>query len=237
MARRVTPFSSSRLSLFPLFAFSLLHFFASCTIDAYDKGEGELSQMRADMVEAHVNDQKLVDYVLTDDGDSLPALKPFAVSWITTPDTVYRAVLTYNRVNDQAEPLGLSQVLTLPLHTPDYYHDSLPPRHPLYVESAWVAFTGRYLNLRLRILTGTAENDKQRHTIGLVSDSITTTPDGLCVNHMRLLHNQNGLPEYYSSIANTSILLSQCKADSIILNVMTYQGEWSKGWRIGERKK
>ena len=52
----------------------------SCTTDAYDKGEGELSQMRADMVEAHVNAEKYVDYVLTDDGDSLPAVKPFTVS-------------------------------------------------------------------------------------------------------------------------------------------------------------
>jgi len=204
----------------------------SCTTDAYDKGEGELSQMRADMVEAHVNAEKYVDYVLTDDGDSLPAVKPFTVSWISTPDTVYRAVLSYNRVDDRAEAISLSQVLTLPLRTRDYYHDSLPPRHPLYVESTWVAFTHKYLNLRLRLLTGSAENDKQRHALGLVSDSITTTPDGLRVNHLLLLHNQNGLPEYYSATVNASIPLSQCQADSIVLNVVTYEGSWSKGWRI-----
>jgi hypothetical protein len=204
----------------------------SCTTDAYDKGEGELSLMRSDMVEAHVNEKKYVDYVLTDDGDSLPSLKPFTVTWINTPDTMYRAILSYNSIDGRAEALGLSQVITLPLRSSDYYHDSPPPQHPLYVESAWVAFTRRYLNLRIRLLTSQPENDTQRHTLGIVSDSITTTPDGLRVNHMRLLHNQNGLPEYYSTVANASILLKECQADSIVLSAVTYEGLWSKGWRI-----
>jgi hypothetical protein len=128
--------------------------------------------------------------------------------------------------------LGLSQVITLPLRSSDYYHDTPPPQHPLYVESAWVAFTRRYLNLRIRLLTSQPENDTQRHTLGIVSDSVTTTPDGLRVNHMRLLHNQNGLPEYYSTVANASILLKECQADSIVLSAVTYEGLWSKGWRI-----
>ena len=69
---------------------------SSCTEDNEDKGDGEYSYLRADFVEAHVGEDKRVDYVLTDDGDSLRTNPPFSVSWITTADTVYRAIFYYN---------------------------------------------------------------------------------------------------------------------------------------------
>ena len=66
-----------------------------CTQDAYDKGEGKYSLMRADFVEANSNAQKEIDRITTDDGDILSASKPFKVKFVNTPDSVYRCVLYY----------------------------------------------------------------------------------------------------------------------------------------------
>ena len=82
---------------FYFFFFLSLSLLLSCTTDAYDKGEGEYSQLRADFVEAHVGSDKRVDYVLTDDGDSLRTNPPFTVSWITKRQTpLCRALFYYN---------------------------------------------------------------------------------------------------------------------------------------------
>ena len=53
--------------------FSFLISHSSCTQDAYDKGEGKYSLMRADFVEAHANAEKKIDQIITDEGEQLLA--------------------------------------------------------------------------------------------------------------------------------------------------------------------
>ena len=52
--------------------------FVACTRETYDSGDGKYSYLRSDFVEAHTNADLKIDYVLTDDGDSLSMPTPFA---------------------------------------------------------------------------------------------------------------------------------------------------------------
>ena len=101
----------------------------SCTIDDYEEGEGEYSLLTADFVRAHTNGSTLVDYVITDDGDSLRLTQPYAAKWASTPDTVYRAAL-YHKPSATDSPftteaVSLGQVLTLMPHTKDFFKNQL----------------------------------------------------------------------------------------------------------------
>ena len=85
----------------------------SCEQDVYEKGDGSYSYMRADFVEAYVGADKQVSRVMTDDDDELTLTAPYMAEWIKRPDTTYRAVLYYNKVENGAEPLKLSRITTL----------------------------------------------------------------------------------------------------------------------------
>ena len=97
--------------LFPLSSFLL----TSCTQDAYEKGEGKYSLMRADFVEARANAQKEIDQITTDDWEQLSASKPFTAKLVVTPDSVYRCILYYNKVRAKTgqevfEPISIGEV-------------------------------------------------------------------------------------------------------------------------------
>lgn len=213
--------------------FSLLSIFislAACTQDNYDKGEGEFSQLRADFVEAYVGSDKRVDYVLTDDGDSLRTNPPFTVSWITTADTIYRALLYYNLQDGEVDGYNLSQVLVPEVKSASRF-GSVVKTDPVYLQSAWRARSGRYLNLRLRVLTGDTKDDKTpRQVFGCVSDTLVKHEDGRSTLHLLLYHNQNGQPEYYSRDVYLSIPLAGVQADTVVMRLQTYEGEYSKAF-------
>ena len=71
---------------------------ASCTTDAYDKGEGKYSLMRGEFVEAYADEHKHIPYITTDDGELLPLLQDFTANWVTTADSTYRCRVYYNKV-------------------------------------------------------------------------------------------------------------------------------------------
>ena len=77
---------------------SCLFLILACETDSYEKGEGKYSLMQADFAELTVNSQKEAVAFTTDDGDSYQLESPFTVKWIETPDTVYRAIIYYNKV-------------------------------------------------------------------------------------------------------------------------------------------
>lgn len=197
----------------------------ACTIDAYEKGEGIYSLMTAELVEAYVGSDKTVAYVETDDGERLTLQSGFTTKWIQTADTTYRALLYYNKVRaGEVEPVSMSRVGVLQLH------DSIKggmKTDPLYVESAWIAKNRRYLNLRLRLLTGSTDDETAQHSIGLLRDTIASTPSHL---RLQLYHDQGGCPEYYSFVTYASIPLVDIKADTITLFINTYDGVVRRSW-------
>ena len=94
---------------------------------------------------------------------------------------------------------------------------------PLYVESVWVSKNKKYVNMRLRLLTGASEDEEAVQTIGVVRDEENNGHETLL-----LYHDQGGQPEYYSTTAFVSIPLAEVNADTLTITVNTYDGSYSK---------
>jgi hypothetical protein len=215
------------LKLFTIIAGVLL--VAACTTDAYDKGEGRLSMVTAEMADAHANSEKLVDYVDTDEGERLQMQTPFTGSWVTKPDSVYRVLFYYKKDDSgKAEPMGASRVGVVHPKPVSQFEDGVKT-DGLYWESAWLSRTRKYLNLRLRLLTGSTDDEKARHSIGLMKDAASSTPGHA---RMVLYHDQGGMPEYYSMVTYASIPLDSIKADTLTIVVKTYNGEVNRTFKL-----
>lgn len=212
----------------PFYLVALL-LLVSCTQDNYDKGEGEYSLMRADFVEAHVGSDKRVDYVVTDDGDSLAAEPRFTTKSIETADTTYRAILYYNKVKNSAgkmvaEAKSMSLVPTLNAQS----SPSDLKKDPVKFESLWTARNLRYVNVSIILMTGKPDEEDIRQTLGLVCDTVIQHEDGRQTVCYSLTHDQGGVPEYYSQQCYLSIPVTSILADSLRLTLQTYEGEISR---------
>ena len=221
-----------------LYLLTFLPFYLSmsCTQDAYDKGEGEYSLLRADFVEAHTNSQKQVDYVVTDNGEKFPMVETFTTKWITKADTLYRCVFYYNKVEQgkgtySAEVVSVGQV-PCPVVTPLSELSKPMKTDPVKFESAWLSKTGKYLNMSLYLMTGTTDDDEATQTLHVIQDTIMTHPDATRTCYLRLYHDQAGIPEYYSSQVYASILTSQIEADSVRISINTYKGLVTKSFSL-----
>ena len=136
----------------------LLLLFASCESDSYDKGEGELSLATAEFVEAHANDKKQMDFVVTDNGELLRLSIQPSVKWMTTPDSLYRALLYYNNIGEGIiEPLSITQVPTLSIY-PDWQIKNIKT-DPVTFESIWQSANGKYLNMAFYLKIGEVGKD------------------------------------------------------------------------------
>ena len=72
-----------------------------------------------------------------------------------------------------------------------------------------------------------------RHLVGMMCDTLLTHADGRQHLHLRLFHNQNGVPEYYGYQAYLSIPLKTNPyrlhtGDTVSVRVNTYDGEVQK---------
>ena len=216
--------------------FSLLISHSSCTQDAYEKGEGKYSLMRADFVEAHVNGQKQIDAITTDDGDRFSINKAFTAKWVTTADSTYRCIFYYSkesgiRSQESVEPISIGQV-PCPKIIPLSELDKPMKADPVKFESAWMSKTGKYLNLSLYLMTGTIDNKDASQTLYIIQDTIMINPDATRTSYLRLYHDQGGIPEYYSTQVYASILTKQIDADSVRININTYKGSMTKTFSL-----
>jgi hypothetical protein len=198
--------------------------FVACSADNYDTGDGKYSYLCADFVEAHTVAASEINYAMTDDGDSL-VLSPHAmVSWAMTKDSTYRALLYYNKVETlNATPVSISRVpvvvyrLTADIDT---VHTD-----PVVFESAWMSKNNKYLNVGFSVKTGKSGTEDYQQTVGMMCDSLVANADGTHDLYLRMLHNQNGVPQYYSSRNFLSIpLKGLSKGYTIHLIVNTYDG-------------
>ena len=131
---------------------------ASCTQDAYEKGEGAYSLMRGDFAEANVNSNREVTSITTDDGEILPLTSLATAQWISRPDTIYRCMLYYNKVKAAdgklaAEVISLGRVPCLYVK-PLISFEKTYKDDPVKFESIWNSKSGKYLNLHLQLKTG-----------------------------------------------------------------------------------
>lgn len=205
---------------------------AACTIDSYDTGTGEYSLTQADFVEAHSDAELAVDYVLTDTGERLTLSPRPSASWITTADSLYRAIIYYNKVSDtEAEPLSLSSVPTLTPVPAEEFEDGIVT-DPVNFESLWISSSGKYVNLGFYIKVGQIDEDMELHTIGIIDEGTVTNDDGTRTVCLRFYHDQGDVPEYYSSKYYASIPCAALDADSLALTINTYDGTVERRLRL-----
>lgn len=200
----------------------------ACSIDAYDKGEGEYSLMTAEMADIKVGSDKYVTILETDQNEQLKLAKPVKTKWIDKADTTYRALVYYKLLSDgsvEAVSLKKAGVLTPHQLKEEEGQQEEMKTDPIYVESVWVSKNKKYVNMRLRLLTGSSEDEKAVQTIGAIHDIENSTNDH---EHLVFYHDQGGQPEYYSTTAFVSIPLTEIHADTLTITVNTYSGRYSK---------
>ena len=205
-------------------AFVIVCLMCGCTQDAYDKGEGKYSLMRGDFAEALVNSGKYVTKIITDNGDELTLTTPYTAKWVTKADTIYRCMLYYNKVENQAEVLSMGQVscpsvIRLSEFRRDLVTDSVK------FESTWMSKTGRYLNLSIQLKTGVSDDTTAVQSLAIVSDTLITHPDSKQIRHLILHHDQGNVPQYYSTQVYMSIPTERIDADSVRISINSYDGE------------
>lgn len=211
---------------------SIILLLAACTSESYESGEGKYSGMRADFTEAVTDGTGAIKSFTTDDGDQLTLTRAVKPQWQTKADTTYRALIYYNKVaaeasSFKAEPLSVVRVLVPQPRKAAELKDGYKT-DPVIMNSAWMSRSGRYLNLDLSIKTGKTDDDKARHTLGLVIESTKTDNNGHTTYTLTLTHDRGGVPEYYSAECYVSIPLygdelHPVKGDTLVLNVNTYE--------------
>lgn len=179
---------------------TLLGLIAACTADNYETGDGRYSYLRADFVTAHTGSKGMIDRCQTDDDSLLSFSPPLAASWADTPDTLYRALLYYNKVGADIQPLSIRRVAVL-LPQPRLPQEQIQC-DPLKVESSWWSKNRRYFNIALLIKTGQADSLDRQQELGLMTDSLDTDRRTL---HLQILYRQNDIPAYYTTKVYLSV--------------------------------
>lgn len=216
------------------FLCGLLTFLASCQTDSYDKGEGELSLTRADFVVAHANNEKKIDQVVTDDGQTLTLQTPTSAKWITTADSLYRAVLYYNQretTDKMVEPVALSQITTLSPLPLEKFKEGIKT-DPITFESIWKSRNGKYINIGMYLKIGQIDNNEVHHTVGIAMEKVQTNADQTSTAYLTFYHDQGDVPEYYSSKYYISIPCNEIKADSVCITINSYKGIVKKKFSV-----
>ena len=202
------------LSLLPL----------ACTEDAYDKGEGRYSLMEANLVEAHIGGEHLIDYIVTDNADTLLLNPAQQQSWTETTDTFCRALFYYRKTDSkQAEVVSASRIGTAAIVHRDSLKEGMKT-DPVRLESIWLARTRRYLNVGLYLKMGSTADKDAKHLMAVVADTLLLNSDNTHTLRLSLYHDQGGIPEYYSQRTYFSIPLRHLNVDSVSLAVHTYDG-------------
>ncbi len=209
-----------------IFAVILL---AACETDSYDKGAGENSLTMGDLMTAHANGDKSIDYITTDNDEKLIVSQPVTAKWITTADSTYRTVAYYNKQGE-----GKAEIISIGLVPTVIPRDSVKEvvTDPVTFESMWTSKNKKYLNLSIWLKIGNTSVEDAHQTIGMLRTAITTADDGRTTTHLTLLHSQGEVPEKYSTQYFLSIPHDSIPTDSVRLTVETYSGRVEKqvGW-------
>lgn len=200
---------------------------SACKNDSYESGDGQYSYLQADFVEANTSASKELVSARTDDGDMLLFSPHVFKEWASTPDSVYRSLLYYNKVNDDrtTEVYSIAQIPVVKIHklkgTDEISTD------PLFLKSAWISKNREYLNLYFGIKTGVEDGNDNIQTLSVVYDPDVNNSNDSRNPYIKVVHKQNGVPEYYTSYGYISVPLNDFALGTTIhLSVNTYDQGW-----------
>lgn len=212
----------------------LMALFVSCSSESYETGDGSLSYMVADFVEAETDASSNVVSIMTDRDERLWLTRSVKLEWAEKPDTAYRSLIYYNKVKDDngtyvAEPVGATQVLTPTVTDVTDIKDGMKT-DPVIFESAWKSHNGKYINLDLSVKTGTVDGKYGQQTVGMACEGTDTRSDGTRLVRLTLYHDQASVPEYYSaklyiSIPVKYLPIELSAGDEVQVSMTTYGGE------------
>lgn len=202
---------------------------ASCEHDGYESGDGSLSYLTAELAVLHTASNRSATSADLDNGTTLSISNPFTTSWMTKADTIYRALLYYDVATDGSKKVKARSVSAVPVLRP-MEQSKVNDMHtdPVGVESVWAAKSG-YINMSLLLKAGKTDGEDAVQTLGLVDCGTTVGNDGKRIRHLKLYHDQGGVPEYYTVQRYASIDTKDLgDVDAISITVNTYSGEMTK---------
>lgn len=175
-----------------------------------------------EFTEVQTNDEGVLTYLLTDQGDKYRILKRDGLDGLT-PDSIYRTLCVYQITDRQEETVQLysaRQVLSM-LPEPVAAFDNGIQTDPLDVQSIWLS--GKYLNMVLLPMA-----KEKGHIFHFVENGLTQDNEGRTQLELTLYHDQNGDYEAFSRKTYLSIPLWSYgdkldTGDRIILHIRTYK--------------
>lgn len=206
----------------------------ACENEAYESGDAKLSYLHADFVMARTAEAKQFVEATNDDGQHLTLHEPLSCEWATTADSTYRALLyyTFNPEEDDA-PHALSVVSVPVLQPRPLKANEVDATDPVGWESTWLSAHQPYLNLSILLKTGVEEGLDNKQVIGIVQCEQTQNSDGTTTHHLSFYHQQNGVPQYYTSRIYVSIPTAGYQPGDILrLTVNTYNGVQEKDFQL-----
>lgn len=194
---------------------------ASCQNEGYDTGDSEYSYITAELALLHTNSNKAVAYATLDDGSSLQFASKFTTKWTDKADTVYRALLYYDKALDGSTTVkarGVTQVPVIGVVKQEDVKNMCTD--PLDIESVWMAKNKTFINLSLLLKSGTTASDNQQ-SIGLVELSRSVNRKRVV---LQVYHDQGNVPQYYTVQQYASIDLKKLDANIVEIQANTYNG-------------
>lgn len=221
---------------------------ASCTTEQYDSGDGKWSYLRSDFAEVCTDAQSRMSSFTTDEQLSLQVEGTPKVSWMTTPDSTYRALVYYaapgSSSSSSSSPSSTSftersaqNLASAPVKV-FTVNNVLCPKikrlqtlaplktDPVSFVALWLSANRKYVNITFDVKTGSSGSDADGQSIGAVLTDMTRNADGTLTAHITFCHDQGNVPQYYSSRQYASLAVAQMQdADSASIVINSYKGK------------
>lgn len=224
---------------------------ASCTTEQYDSGDGKWSYLRSDFAEVCTDAQSRMSSFTTDEQLSLQVEGTPKVSWMTTPDSTYRALVYYAAPSSSSASGPSSSSSSSASFTERSAHNlasapvkvfivnnvlcpkikrlqtsAHPKTDPVSFVALWLSANRKYVNITFDVKTGSSGSDADGQSIGAVLTDMTRNADGTLTAHITFCHDQGNVPQYYSSRQYASLAVAQMQdADSASIVINSYKGK------------
>ena len=198
---------------------AMLTTFSACETNSYETGDGTNSYLKAHFAEAHTATNATLAFAVTDEGDTLRFPPNTSNKALTKADSVYRVLYYYDQRGANVNPRSI-----VPIPVVTLSDSTNLPTDPVTFEAAWVSKNRKYFNIAFSLKVGRTGEPDRKQRIGVVCDSLVTTPGGDHTLYIHLAHSQNGVPQYYSQRVYISLPLKKIPANTrFVFRVQDYR--------------